>query len=359
MKNPGIFDQLLGIDVKHAIAEGERALEEQERRVDACLATSFVVQLGGESGKSRGWGQCLALMGDGPEELRSDIGNKLASKSAAQGLRPSSVFAYHVAELGPDSIKVSQGSASAKLRAATDVALANTIGCRSRSCRSVRWATRTPRPSAWPTAAVGTPGPALATSPRRSLNRGGCREARALLRVPRVPRPRKTASGELRDGLRRKSMRCVWAYASGRLGNLGGRLAGVRRLLRPLGPRAREGGDQDAHHLEEPHGGDQPQDDSGEELPDGDAALPVQLQGKGRGGRAFSQPLASAAVVSLGADLGQLGGERPCLEGSDEGKGGEGPARVDENGREGRLDGREGPMVPGDEEGTIASHAGG
>jgi len=107
VKNPGIFDQLLGIDVKHAIAEGERALEEQERRVDACLATSFVVQLGGESGKSRGWGQCLALMGDGPEELRSDIGNKLASKSAAQGLRPSSVFAYHVAELGPDSIKLS------------------------------------------------------------------------------------------------------------------------------------------------------------------------------------------------------------------------------------------------------------
>ena len=68
--------------------QGKQALEEQSRWIATTVASAFPVQLGGEAGKALGWGRCLAVKIDGDmAHHRSQLGNDLASRSAADGLQ--------------------------------------------------------------------------------------------------------------------------------------------------------------------------------------------------------------------------------------------------------------------------------
>eukprot|EP00927_Polykrikos_kofoidii_P053703 TRINITY_DN4826_c0_g1_i1.p1 TRINITY_DN4826_c0_g1~~TRINITY_DN4826_c0_g1_i1.p1 ORF type:complete len:343 (-),score=76.36 TRINITY_DN4826_c0_g1_i1:126-1154(-) len=103
--NPGIFDALLEIDVKAAVAEGEAILKEQDRKIDERLQQGFEISLGEAD---MGWGKCLAVRGDGLEDLRSEMGNRLARRSLEIGLRGVSCVAYQEPGLSDDSkIKLS------------------------------------------------------------------------------------------------------------------------------------------------------------------------------------------------------------------------------------------------------------
>ncbi|GAB4821849.1 hypothetical protein N2152v2_008895 [Parachlorella kessleri] len=108
-KNPGIFDELLAQSPESLIARGKPILEEERRQVEAAAATAFVVNLGGSSGSKRGWGQCLAVAGaDDVGRLRSQLGNVLAERAKAQGLRGVAVVAYTEAAMNdPSKLKLS------------------------------------------------------------------------------------------------------------------------------------------------------------------------------------------------------------------------------------------------------------
>ena len=106
--NPGVFETLAGIDVDAAVEAGERILEEDERKIEERLGTAFAVRLGGASGEAAGWGRCLCVRADGVENLRSEIGNRLAAMSKAAGHRGIACVAYEVEELQAQGlIKVS------------------------------------------------------------------------------------------------------------------------------------------------------------------------------------------------------------------------------------------------------------
>jgi hypothetical protein len=81
---------------------GKPILEEEQRQVEAAAAKSFTVNLGGPAGAGRGWGQCLAVLGgDEVGRLRSQLGNVVAEKAKAQGLRGMAVVAYTEVRPGP------------------------------------------------------------------------------------------------------------------------------------------------------------------------------------------------------------------------------------------------------------------
>lgn len=74
--------------------QGHIQLKEQRVRIAAALASNFEVELGGWRAGGRCWGRCLAVRADGLPELRSQLGNALAEKSQAAGLRAVAVVAY-------------------------------------------------------------------------------------------------------------------------------------------------------------------------------------------------------------------------------------------------------------------------
>jgi len=62
--------------------------------VAAIIAESFRMQLGGARGAAGDWAVCLAARGDASTNLRSQIGNALALKARAAGLRPVGAVIY-------------------------------------------------------------------------------------------------------------------------------------------------------------------------------------------------------------------------------------------------------------------------
>lgn len=69
-------------------------MEQQDRAVAAIIAESFRMQLGGARGAAWDWAVCLAARGDASTNLRSQIGNALALKARAAGLRPVAAVIY-------------------------------------------------------------------------------------------------------------------------------------------------------------------------------------------------------------------------------------------------------------------------
>lgn len=92
-KNASVWDTLLGLDVDTLIAEGEAVLEEQRRVVASEVALSFPVHIPFNGAPTGGGLRCLAIVSTHPD-LRSDLGNELAKKSAAAGLQAAGVVAY-------------------------------------------------------------------------------------------------------------------------------------------------------------------------------------------------------------------------------------------------------------------------
>eukprot|EP00250_Pteridium_aquilinum_P003276 c135_g1_i1 orf=410-1447(-) len=100
--NSDLFQQLLSLDPLEVIATGEKQLLLNQIRLDAALQNSFVINLGQES-----FGQCLAVEDDHMADLRSDLGNQLAARSLALGLRPIGAVVYKVDEVDTSLVKVS------------------------------------------------------------------------------------------------------------------------------------------------------------------------------------------------------------------------------------------------------------
>lgn len=74
--------------------QGSTCIAEQEKLIANTIARSFNIQLGGVPGEAKGWGKCLAARGDSAIDLRSQIGNALAAKSEAAGLRAIGAVIY-------------------------------------------------------------------------------------------------------------------------------------------------------------------------------------------------------------------------------------------------------------------------
>lgn len=77
-----------------ASLQGRQAVAAQDKVVAAIVEESFSIRLGGASGAQRGWGACLAARGDAAPDLRSQVGNALALKSQAAGLRAVGAVIY-------------------------------------------------------------------------------------------------------------------------------------------------------------------------------------------------------------------------------------------------------------------------
>jgi len=71
------------------IVESGRCLRaEEDRCISKAMGSAFRVQLGGDQGRAKGLGVCLAVMvEDGMEKIRSRMGNELAMESRSQGLQ--------------------------------------------------------------------------------------------------------------------------------------------------------------------------------------------------------------------------------------------------------------------------------
>lgn len=88
----------------HRVLQGKKEMEEHDRQLTHAIETKHTVQLGGAAGLERGWACCYAVfcgennvssyVGTEPQ-LRSELGNRLAALSAAAGLAPMGVVAYH------------------------------------------------------------------------------------------------------------------------------------------------------------------------------------------------------------------------------------------------------------------------
>jgi hypothetical protein len=74
--------------------QGSTCIAKQEKVIANIVAKSFIIQLGGAEGGVQGWGKCLATRGDSATNLRSQIGNVLAAKSQAAGLRAIGAVIY-------------------------------------------------------------------------------------------------------------------------------------------------------------------------------------------------------------------------------------------------------------------------
>jgi hypothetical protein len=74
--------------------QGHKCIAKQEKLIADIIANSFSIQLGGALGEAQCWGKCLAARGDSAIDLRSQIGNALAAKSQAAGLRAIGAVIY-------------------------------------------------------------------------------------------------------------------------------------------------------------------------------------------------------------------------------------------------------------------------
>lgn len=87
--------------------QGTQELEAQEKLLAQLLERKQVVQLGGEHGKQQHWGRAYAVVmrthNLAAIELRSEVGNRLAEASLADGLAPVGVLAYTEPGIGDSS----------------------------------------------------------------------------------------------------------------------------------------------------------------------------------------------------------------------------------------------------------------
>ncbi|KAL6634926.1 hypothetical protein ACP70R_027597 [Stipagrostis hirtigluma subsp. patula] len=90
---------LLELDPEHVISRGQVTLLEKQRLIDACLENSYEISLG--CGQ---FGNCLAVDADAISNLRSELGNQLASKSRNLNLRGIGAVVYKVPELNNDQM---------------------------------------------------------------------------------------------------------------------------------------------------------------------------------------------------------------------------------------------------------------
>jgi hypothetical protein len=97
--NPSIFDALLALDIDAMVARGCGLLAQEEEAIRAAVARSFEIQI-------PTFGRFLAVAGD-VGDIRSAVGNALAEKSRAGGLRGVGAVIYAEAELGEGRVKVS------------------------------------------------------------------------------------------------------------------------------------------------------------------------------------------------------------------------------------------------------------
>ncbi|KAK3158757.1 hypothetical protein QOZ80_2AG0141170 [Eleusine coracana subsp. coracana] len=97
--NCKLFDQLLKLDPEHVISRGQATLSEKQRLIDDCLDKSYEISLG--CGQ---FGNCLAVNADAISNLRSELGNQLASKSQTLNLRGIGAVVYKVPELNDDQM---------------------------------------------------------------------------------------------------------------------------------------------------------------------------------------------------------------------------------------------------------------
>lgn len=75
--------------------QGQLVLQRQEQLISEAVAAAQQYQLGGVQGLTRGWGNCLGCCVQGDlVRYRSLLGNRLATKSAEQGLAPVGLVAY-------------------------------------------------------------------------------------------------------------------------------------------------------------------------------------------------------------------------------------------------------------------------
>ncbi|XP_062222420.1 uncharacterized protein LOC133921520 [Phragmites australis] len=97
--NCKLFDQLLELDPERVISRGQVTLLEKQRLIDGCLEKSYEITLG--CGQ---FGNCLAVDADAISNLRSELGNQLASKSRNMNLRGIGAVVYKVPELNNDQM---------------------------------------------------------------------------------------------------------------------------------------------------------------------------------------------------------------------------------------------------------------
>lgn len=98
--NPSLFQQLLALDLESVISQGMISLAHKQKLISEALEQSFEIALGGGE-----FGRCLAVNADEAlSELRSELGNQLASKSQDRNLRGVGAIAYGVPELENDKV---------------------------------------------------------------------------------------------------------------------------------------------------------------------------------------------------------------------------------------------------------------
>lgn len=100
--NTSLFQKLLSLDPSEVIALGQKELASIQIRLDAAVQNSFAINLGQGL-----YGRCLAVENDDMADLRSDLGNQLAARSLALGLRPIGAVVYKVDEVDSSLVKVS------------------------------------------------------------------------------------------------------------------------------------------------------------------------------------------------------------------------------------------------------------
>ena len=76
------------LSISDLVESGRCLRAEEDRCISDAVGSAFRVQLGGEQGRAKGWGVCLAVeVEEGMEKLRSRMGNELALESRSQGLQ--------------------------------------------------------------------------------------------------------------------------------------------------------------------------------------------------------------------------------------------------------------------------------
>lgn len=77
--------------------QGRIIQSEIDRKIAQAILRAVTIQLGGEQGKTKGFGQCLVIQADNDSSLgsiRSQLGNALASVAQTRGLRSIGLIAY-------------------------------------------------------------------------------------------------------------------------------------------------------------------------------------------------------------------------------------------------------------------------
>ncbi|KAK7291318.1 hypothetical protein RIF29_06363 [Crotalaria pallida] len=99
-RNPSLFDQLLSLDLDSVISRGNVSLSHKQKLIDDCLSTSYEISLGNGA-----YGHCLAVNAENDlSQLRSELGNQLATKSQKLNLRAIGAVVYKVPELENDQM---------------------------------------------------------------------------------------------------------------------------------------------------------------------------------------------------------------------------------------------------------------